>query len=91
MVIAKINELLVIKCNPCVLKVSAWREDNSRVIIAEWFCELKWIIDQTTQNFRSWTLWSKFRILGQMLLEISAFGGPILFLMETENILFSRW
>lgn len=46
MVIAKINELLLIKCDPCIKNLCMKRSLNPWVIIAEWFCEVKWIIDQ---------------------------------------------
>lgn len=46
MVIAKTNELVVIKCNPCIESLCMKKRLTPWVIMAEWFCEAKWIIDQ---------------------------------------------
>lgn len=40
MVIAEINELLLIKCNPCIKSLCMKRRLNSWVIIAGYLCEL---------------------------------------------------
>lgn len=76
MIIAKINELLLIKCDPCIKKSlhEEWTESLGHYCRVVLWSEVNYW--STTQIFRSWTLWSKFQIPGEMPLEMSAFNIP---------------